>query len=538
MRSRGTAAPRSAKAPIREVSAQYAVLDASPNAIVAIDARGVIFYVNRQVTAAFGYERDELIGRLVEVLLPERLAERHAALRDAYLAHPVARPIGVGLDLAGRRKDGSEFPVEIGLSPVATPDGLEVFATIVDISARKAAEAQLLQAQKLESLGRLAGGIAHDFNNMLFAIRGYAELLALDLSSTDGAPLDLEGSLRDIRAIGDAAERATNLTRQLLAFSRHEALHPRVHDLNAAVLAVEPMIQPLVGENLHLAFKLDPAAGHIRVDPGQLDQIIVNLVVNARDAMPNGGIVTIETGNVSFDEPYALEQFRVAAGPYVYLGVSDTGVGMDPEIREHVFEPFFTTKEPGKGTGLGLATIHWIVRQAGGHVSLYSEPGHGSSFKVYLPRVYAAAEAEVEPVEAVGLPTTGTVLVVEDERVVRAMTVRLLARSGYDVIAVTDGSEAITRIAQLDGRVDVVIADVLTPNMPGIELADWIMDWHPEVGVVLLSGYTPETLRLDRIIARGAIFVSKPVSTAQLVAAVQRAQGPRHADGNMRIPKR
>jgi two-component system, cell cycle sensor histidine kinase and response regulator CckA len=500
---------------------RYPVLDASPNAIVAIDEQGRIVYVNPQVEVTFGFGHAELIGKLVEVLLPARVGERHVSHRNAFLAHPVARPMGIGLDLAGRRKDGTEFPVEISLSPVETADGMQAFATIVDISARKAAESQLLQAQKLESIGRLAGGIAHDFNNMLFAIRGYAELLAEDLAVEPGPEFDRVGSLQSVAAITRAADKAAELTGQLLAFSRQQVVSPKVIALNPGIKEVEPMLRRLIGENLNLVMKLDPAAGNVMADSGHLDQILVNLVVNARDAMPDGGTVTIETGNVTFDEPYAVEHFDVTAGPYVLLAVTDTGVGMDHETRQHIFEPFFTTKQLGKGTGLGLATIYGIVRQAGGHIWLYSEPGRGSSFKLYFPRVDAPADAAPHPAVSMAIEG-GMVMVVEDEPAVRNMVAQLLERAGYEVIAVADGLEAITRAAS-ERPIDVLVTDVVMPNMSGIDLAEQMMDRYPLLGVILLSGYTAESLNIERVIGRGAIFVPKPITSQRLIQAVHQA---------------
>jgi PAS domain S-box-containing protein len=352
-----------------------AVLEASPDSIIAADTQGTITYVNPQTEESFGYTRGELLGQSVERLLPERVAKGHVAQRNEFMIQPIARPVGIGLELAGRRKDGSEFPVEISLSPVKTDEGLQVFATVVDITARKSAESQLLQAQKLESIGRLAGGIAHDFNNMLFAISGYAEMLTQDLSPAAPGEFDREAALRSVEAITQATERATVLTSQLLAFGRRRLVSPRVLDLNDRIMAIEPMLRPLIGEQIHLELDLDPDIGHIQADPGQLDQILVNLVVNARDAMPDGGTVTIETGSALFDEVNANEAFEVPAGRYVLMAVSDTGLGMDPTTRDHIFEPFFTTKELGKGTGLGLATIYGIVRQAGTSGSTRSSAG-------------------------------------------------------------------------------------------------------------------------------------------------------------------
>jgi two-component system cell cycle sensor histidine kinase/response regulator CckA len=393
--------------------------------------------------------------------------------------------------------------------------------------ARNAAESQLLQAQKLESIGRLAGGIAHDFNNMLFAIHGYAELLIDDLAPVNRARLDPDRALRSVTEIAHAADRAATLTAQLLAFSRQQIVSVEVLDINAAVTTIEPMLHQLIGENKRLVLKLDPGAGNIRGDAGQIDQIVVNLVVNARDAMPNGGTVTIETGSADFEEPYAIEHLEVEPGAYVLLAVSDNGVGMDRATRDHIFEPFFTTKEIGKGTGLGLATAYGIVRQAGGHIWAYSEPGHGSAFKLYFPRVDSPAEVRSR-VPVVPTAGVGTVMIVEDEPAVRDITTQILQRAGYDVVAVADGLEAIVRAAHGD-PIDVVITDVVMPNLSGIDLAEQMMDLYPQLGVVLLSGYTAETLDLGRITARGAMFVPKPVTSNQLLLTVRQAAVSRRA---------
>jgi two-component system, cell cycle sensor histidine kinase and response regulator CckA len=508
-----------------------AVLEASPNAIIGVDTEARITYFNPQAESTFGYAPPEVVGRPVEMLLPERVADRHIAHRNGFIAHPVARPVGIGLDLAGRRKDGSEFPVEISLSPVETPDGIEVFATVVDITARKAAESQLLQAQKLESIGRLAGGIAHDFNNMLFAISGYAEMLTSDLAPDAPGAFDRAAALRSVQAITEATERATDLTSQLLAFGRQRVVLPQVLDLNARIRAIEPMLRPLIGERVRLDMYLDQGAGRIRADPGQLDQILVNLVVNARDAMPDGGTVTIATENADFDGAYDSERLGIASGRYVLLAVTDGGQGMSASTREHIFEPFFTTKDVGKGTGLGLATIYGIVHQAGGHIWVYSEPGLGSTFKLFLPRDDTPA-VEPPPIAEHASPTgTGTIVVVEDDPVVRRMTTTLLERAGYDVTAFADGAEALVGLPALGERIDVLVTDVVMPRMSGIELAERVLERAPNVGLVLLSGYTAKTLDLERLIARGAIFVSKPVTSAGLLDAMAKAMPARSDEG-------
>jgi PAS domain S-box-containing protein len=512
------------------------LLEAAPDAMVVVDQDGEIVLLNVQAEKQFGYRRDELVGQPVTNIIPVGFAERLIAddLRSA--AEALAQQIGTGIELSGRRKDGSEFPIEIMLSPLESADGILVTAAIRNISVRKLAEGQLLQAQKLESIGRLAGGIAHDFNNMLFVINGHAEMLDQDLVPERRAELDLDETLRNVRAIREAGERAATLTAQLLAFSRQQVIRPTVLDLNAAVDGLEPMVRKLIGENMRLVIKLGDDAGHIRADPGQLDQILVNLVVNARDAMPDGGTVTIETGNEMVDERFAVEHFDVRPGSYVLLVVSDTGVGMDRAIRERIFEPFFTTKQLGKGTGLGLATAHGIVHQAGGHIWVYSEPGGGSSFKLYFPRVDAPGSTKRPSVSATPAVGTGTVLVVEDEPVVRDMTTQMLTRSGYRVIAVANSTEAIARLARLEEPIDVLVTDVVMPHMSGIELAELVMDRYPRVGVVLLSGYTAGTLNLERLTSRGATFVPKPVTSGQLILAVQHARAGRQADPSVEEP--
>jgi CheY-like chemotaxis protein len=296
-------------------------------------------------------------------------------------------------------------------------------------------------------------------------------------------------------------------------------VNPKVLELNGSTTDLAPMLRRLIGEQVQLLLSLDERAGRVRMDPGQLDQILVNLVVNARDAMPDGGRITIATGNVTFDEPYAQEHFEVEPGSYVMLAVSDTGHGMDRETRSHVFEPFFTTKELGKGTGLGLATIYGIVRQAGGHIWLYSEPGQGTTFKLYLPRVDAPATDEAGPEP--GVPASrGNVLVVEDEPAVRDMTIQVLRRAGWTVTAVASGGEALTLVDTRAQPFHALVSDVVMPGMSGIELAERVLDRQPGIRVVLLSGYTAETLDLERVVSQGVRFVPKPLSSRELLAAL------------------
>jgi PAS domain S-box-containing protein len=498
--------------------------------MVVVDQAGRIVLLNLQTERQFGYQRDELLSQPVTNIIPKGFAERLIADDLRSSADALAQQMGTGIELVGLRKDGTEFPIEIMLSPLESAHGILVTAAIRDISKRKEAEAQLLQAQKLESIGRLAGGIAHDFNNMLFVVHGYAELLTEDLAQVNRVRLNPDDALLSVNAITNAADRATALTGQLLAFSRQQVIKPRVLDLNAAIGDLEPMVRQLIGENMRLVVRLDEEAGRIRGDPGQLDQVIVNLVVNARDAMPDGGTVTIETKDVMVDELYAVSHFEVKPGPYLLLSVTDTGVGMDRATREHIFEPFFTTKQLGKGTGLGLATTYGIVRQAGGSIWVYSEPGRGSSFKLYFPRVDAPASSQVPRIAIAPAVGTGTLLVVEDERAVREMTTLLLTRAGYTVVAVSGAAEAKIKLEKLGDIVEALVTDVIMPTTSGIELADWAMGHFPKVGVVLLSGYTSGTLDLERVTTRGAAFVSKPVTSGQLLLAVQQSRGLRRVD--------
>ena len=500
------------------------VLDASPNAVVGVDAGGQIVYANPQVSATFGWEPDELVGRAVETLIPSRFAGQHAGHRATFAGRPSARPMGIGLDLAGERRDGSEFPVEISLAPVHTPDGVVTFATIVDITARKRLEGQLLQAQKMESVGRLAGGIAHDFNNMIFAIRGYADLLIDDLDAVPvAAALDADELRRNVQAIAAAADRAGVLTAQLLAFSRRQVIHPVVVDLRAAVVAVEPLLRRVIGEQVRLALALHPETGTLRSDPGQLDQVLMNLVVNARDAMPGGGTITIETGNVVFDEPYAVEHFQVTPGPYVMLAVSDTGNGIDRETRRHIFEPFFTTKEPGKGTGLGLSTTYGIVQQAGGHIWVYSEPGRGTTFKLYLPRVDAPDVQPAAPSPAAGRGAAGTILLLEDEPAVRDLSRQVLERAGYAVMAPDDPRHGLVILEDGSTRVDALVTDAVMPDISGPELARRALAAREGLAIVILSGYSSETDEIAALVAQGATFASKPMAARTLVRLVREA---------------
>ena len=372
----------------REVTGRFrAVLDAGPNAVVGTDTAGIIVYANEHLESMFGYQVGTLVGQPIEDLIPEAAVARHVGKRERYAEHPADHDMSDGPERVGRRIDGTAFPVEVTLTPIETNDGLQVFATVVDISARKAQDSRRLHTQKLESIGRLAAGIAHDFNNMLFAIQGYATILADELGPAGRADLDADESLESVHAISLAAERAANLTAQLLAFSRNQVVNPVVLDLNVAITTIAALLRQMVGKPVRLQLRLQRSPSLIRADPGWIDQIVMNLVVNARDAMPRGGSVIIETGRLDCASTKVIADVEVPAGSYAFVSVTDTGSGIDSDSRAHIFEPYFTTKPIGKGTGLGLATTHGIVNQAGGHILVESEMGHGASFKLLFPRI-------------------------------------------------------------------------------------------------------------------------------------------------------
>ena len=382
---------------------------------------------------------------------------------------------------------------------------------------KTALEEQLLQSQKLEAIGRLAGGVAHDFNNMLGAIMGYSDVILTTLD--EGDPLRT-----DVEHIKSAADRAAALTRQLLAFSRKQTLQPKVMDINAAVTSLEKMVCRLIGEDVELATALADDLGRVRADPGQIDQVLMNLAVNSRDAMPEGGKLTVETANVELDENYAKAHVGVAPGPHVMLAVTDTGCGMDEETRSHIFEPFFTTKEMGKGTGLGLSTVYGIVKQSGGNVWIYSEPGKGTTFKVYLPRVEDAVEAS-ERRKSTATFATGseTILVVEDEEILRRLICRILRLSGYEVLEASNGGEALLTCEQHEDPIHLMVTDVVMPQMGGRELAERVAALRPDMKVAYMSGYTDDAIVRNGELSPGMTFIQKPFTASVLARTVREA---------------
>ena len=381
--------------------------------------------------------------------------------------------------------------------------------------ALRASEEALRQSQKIEAVGRLAGGIAHDFNNLLTVINGYSQLLLSRLGSDDPDRVEIE-------EINTAGARAAALTRQLLAFSRKQVLQPKVLELNAVVTNMERMLHPMIGEDIELHTVLHPQLGRVLADPGQIEQVIMNLAINARDAMPHGGRLTIETANVELNETYARRLLTITPGPHVLMAVSDTGCGMDKGTQAHIFEPFFTTKEQGKGTGLGLSTVYGIVKQSGGSIWVYSEPGRGTTFKIYLPRVEEPAES-VEPDTARARPPNGTetILLVEDEAGVRSLARAALQVYGYTVLEAANGDEAIRICDRRQGAIHLLVTDMVMPGMDGRALSEQLIARLPQMKVLYLSGYAGGAIVNNGVLDSSMAFLQKPFSPEALARKVR-----------------
>jgi PAS domain S-box-containing protein len=466
----------------------------------------------------------------VEVIQGRSADEVPSRLEDAVaMVHPDDRP-GVAAGIQVLARDGSDFAMEfrtvwpdgslhwldIRARPLPDAEGrpARALGVVIDVDARHLLEAQFHQAQKLEAVGQLAGGLAHDFNNLLTAILGYANLLEMAIEPGDPR-------LDDVAEIIRAAQRAAALTRQLLALSRREVRQPTIVNLNTLVSESLQMLRRLLPESIDATANLEPALWQVRADVSQMEQVIMNLAVNARDAMPSGGRVRIETANTAIDEHFASQRVGVSPGDYVRLSVSDTGVGMTDEVKERLFEPFFTTKEHGKGSGLGLATVHGIVKQSGGHIWVYSEQGRGSTFKVYLPRADGVSLEERKADATEPATGTGTVLVVEDERAVRFLTRTILTRLGYEVFEAAGPAEAMAWAVGRGEPVDLLLSDVVMPGESGPELHSRLAVLWPGLKVLFMSGYTDDSVARERLVEPGVAFLQKPFTADDLSRKVR-----------------
>jgi PAS domain S-box-containing protein len=522
------------------------LLEAAPDAIIGVNRDGTIALINAQAERMFGYGRAELLGQSVDILVPERLRAVHPRHRTGYFARPKTRPMGAGAALTALRKDGTEFPAEISLSALRTDQGMIVSAAIRDVTERliaqnererliaqaerDASERRLQHARRLESLGQLAGGVAHDFNNILAVIANYSELLVDTLDTPSVSAEDLASARNDLGQISRAAERAAQLTKQLLAFGRRDITQAEVLDLNRVIGDVEQMLRRSLGEHIHLITQLDPQLSPVYADASQIEQILLNLAVNARDAMPGGGTLSIDTTNAELEADDAAGS-PLTAGRYVRVRVSDTGTGMPPEVVERAFEPFYTTKPQGSGTGLGLATVYGIATAAGGDVHIYSGADIGTTVTVLLPAVEATT-APVRPdaaqptAETTGDRPHETILVVEDEDALRHVTTRILTRAGYRVLAATGGEQAV-HICQSDpAAIDLLLTDVIMPKMLGNEVAARIQEIRPDLPVVYMSGYAQPVLTENGTLQSGVTIVEKPFTSRELLHRIHTVLHP------------
>ncbi len=500
-----------------EAAKLTALLDSAVDAIVTIDHHGNIDTVNRATEHLFQYGVDELLGRNVKMLMPEPYQSEHDGYLSRYSKTGDRKIIGIGREVTGRRKDGSVFPMHLSVSEFRVGEKVFFTGIIHDLSAREHAEEALRQAQKMEAIGQLTGGVAHDFNNLLTVIVGNLELLEARLKDKD--QLDLLSEAQE------AAELGAKLTDRLLTFARRSPLAPAVVDLNSLVLGLMDMLHRTLGETVELSTALSTGLWLTRADPAQVESSMINLAVNARDAMPEGGRLIIETRNAEMDEPYAAAEAGLSPGEYVQLSVTDTGTGMPEEVRRRAFEPFFTTKEVGRGTGLGLPMVYGFAKQSGGHLTIYSEFGKGTTINLYLPRYKQSGTATAAAADktAPALASGELVLVVEDDARVRRLTLTRLRELGYRVLESANGREALAVFAE-NPAIDLVFSDLVMPGgMSGYDLLAELRKQQPRLKVLLTSGYAEELAHAERLQAQGVRVLRKPYRIADLANAIRKA---------------
>jgi len=490
------------------------LVDEVSDGFFIMDKEGVTNFANLALAKMLGFRHpSELIGKnFMGFVSPDVKEEVLKHFKNAMQAKSVSETIISKII----RPDGKEKYLEIRPSFIYKDDNVIGSRGVMrDITERKQLEQQLRQSQKMEAVGRLAGGIAHDFNNLLTVILGYSEILANRIPKGD--PLH-----KDVDEVKKSAIRAASLTKQLLAFSRKQVLQPRKINLNNVVTETEKMLGRVIGENIELVTATSPMLGSVMADPGQIEQVIMNLVVNARDAMEEGGRLTIETANVVLDENYTRLNPGAKPGHYAMLAVTDTGSGMDDETLSHLFEPFFTTKAPGKGTGLGLSTVYGIIKQSGGYISAYSEVNKGTTFKVYLPLVSGTAQTEeVNKTGKIIYKPSETILLAEDEEIVRTLAARVLKDQGYKVLEANDPLQAIQIFNGYKGKVDLIVTDIIMPGMTGLGLVQRIQSTHPDIKILYISGYTDTAMLHQGVFESGTAFLQKPFTPQTLLKKVR-----------------
>jgi two-component system, cell cycle sensor histidine kinase and response regulator CckA len=501
---------KAAELQLIESERQYRLLfQNNPHPTFVVDSETLAFLaVNDAAVRHYGYSRDEFLAlTAADIRPPDELPALKRAIEGAEKEHVPSQSLGL---LKHRKKDRTIIEVDIAASGITFLGRRAWLVLATDVTEKRGLENQLGQAQKMEAVGQLAGGVAHDFNNLLGVITGYSELLLR-------GPQLGERDRRRLEQIAKAADSAASLTRQLLAFSRKQMLQPTVLDLNEILGNVEKMLRRLIGEDIEFITECEPAIGRVRADAGQIEQVIMNLAVNARDAMPKGGRLTLRTGNAELEDAATRNRPDVAPGRYVVLSVADTGHGMEAATQAHIFEPFFTTKEPGRGTGLGLATVYGIVKQSGGHLEVHSEPGRGTTFAIYLPRIDAEVEAPTAKPASRPPRGTETILLLEDDDALRALVGEVLEDAGYTVLQGATPAEALALAQQHAGAIHALLTDVVLPGVSGPELASQLAASRPEMRVLFMSGYTDAAIGDRGLLSAQTAFIHKPFTTDALL---------------------